>query len=132
MFKIDNIGPTDVTNLQGCLACNQSGQHSGERGPTGPTGSIGSTGPNGAIGSTGPTGPTGSIGSTGPTGATGPTQYTGTGFYGPGFINYGTNTSDTKTINETISLLRQPNTFYPTQMGLGVGTGTNIAHSTAF
>lgn len=120
MFRIDNIGPTDVTNLQGCLACNQSGQHSGERGPTGPTGSTGSTGP------------TGSIGSTGPTGATGPTQYTGTGFYGPGFINYGTNTSDTKTINETISLLRQPNTFYPTQMGLGVGTGTNIAHSTAF
>lgn len=68
------------------------------------------------------------IGSTGPTGSA---NYTGTGIFGPGFPNNGTNTPDTLTINETISLLRQPNTYYPTQFGKGIMTGPNTAHPTS-
>ena len=59
MFKIDNIGPTDTTNLQKCLCCNGGG--------------------NGGTSGTGPTGPTGPSGS----------DYTGTGYFGPGFTGAG-------------------------------------------
>jgi hypothetical protein len=99
MFKIDNIGPVDITNLQRCLVCNGSESGGDITGPTGPTGTVngniftgptGETGPTGTIGSTGKigrvgiTGPTGSTGQTGPTGSIGKTGPTGsTGQIGP-------------------------------------------------
>jgi hypothetical protein len=81
MFKIDNIGPVDITNLQRCLDCNGNGGGDGTTGPTGPTGIVNSptgsvlTGSSGTIGAIGATGRTGPTGQTGPTGSSG---YTGT------------------------------------------------------
>ena len=66
----------------------------------------------------------GPIGPTGPGGAS-YADYEGTGFFGPGFANAGTTTPDTLPIGNTISLLREPNTYYPTQFGLGIYDGMN-------
>ena len=75
------------------------------------------------IGSVCPVCPTGLDGPTGPIGPTGPnSNYTGTGFFGPGFSNAQTTTLDILDYNQAISLLRQPNTFYPTFFGTGIGT----------
>ena len=76
MFKIDNKGSCNITNLQCSLCC------SGDS-------------------------------------VTGNGIYNGTGFFGPGFTHAGTTTPDTMSTNRAISLLRQPNTYYPTQFGLG-------------
>lgn len=73
MFKIDNKGLCDITNLQCSLCCGNGG------------------------------------------GVSGSGIYHGTGFFGPGFSNAGTNIPDTMSVNNAISLLRQPNTYYPTQ-----------------
>lgn len=95
-------------------------------GPTGCTGATGWTGATGLPGDATNTGATGWTGSTGPTGDTGPTgptgTYTGTGFFGPGFMNAQTTTPEDMSYNEAISLLRQPNTYYPTFFGYGIGT----------
>mgnify|MGYP000322979622 CR=1 FL=1 len=99
MFKIDNIGPVDLTNLQNCLCCNKSC-------------------------STGATGPTGSYGPTGPVG-----DYTGTGFFGPGFPNSGTIIPDTMEVHRAISLLRQPTTYYPLQFGDNVNVAQIASES---
>jgi|CXWK01.1.fsa_nt_gi hypothetical protein len=77
MFKIDNKGACNITNLQCSLCC--------------------------------------SVSATGTTG-----NYSGTGFFGPGFPNYGTTTPDTMSINDAISLLRQPATYHPTVFGAGI------------
>ncbi len=81
MFKIDNKGACNLTNLQCSLCCSNS------------------------------------------TGTGGEGLYQGTGYFGPGFSNAGTTTPDSMTINNAISLLRQPNTYYPTQFGIGIGSG---------
>lgn len=70
------------------------------------------------IGHSGPTGPSGLVGPTGPVGL-----YEGTGFFGPGFTGAQTTTIDEMTATDAINLLRQPNTYYPTQFGQGIGTG---------
>lgn len=86
MFKIDNKGSCDITNLQCSLCCGG--------------------------------------------GVSGSGIYNGTGFFGPGFPNTGTLVPDTMTINNAISLLRQPNTYYPTHLGLGLG-GMSGPHESA-
>lgn len=78
MFKIDNKGSCDITNLQCSLCCGN--------------------------------------------GVSGSGIYHGTGFFGPGFANAGTIAPATMSVNNAISLLRQPNTYYPTQLGLGLGS----------
>ncbi len=82
MFKIDNIGPYDVTNLQNCLSCNNGG-----------------TGDNSG-------------------------SYSGTGFFGRDFPS-------PCTINQAISLLRQPETYFPTQFGLGLQHDNNTSDDSA-
>ena len=106
MFKIDNIGAYDVTNLQNCLSCNGNGGGGSGVGPIGPTGlpgyatNTGATGPTGLPGYATNTGATGPTGLPGPTGASGGgSDYTGTGFFGPGFPNAGTPSPDTLPIN---------------------------------
>ena len=65
-------------------------------------------------GQTGPTGPTGLAGLTGSIGPTGPTEiYAGTGLFGLNNLD---------TLDNVISSLRQPNTFYPGFFGAGIGT----------
>lgn len=59
MFKIDNIGPVDLTNLQKCLYCRRN--EIDLRGPTGATGATGGIN----------------------------NEYTGTGVFGPGFSDSG-------------------------------------------
>ncbi len=124
-----STGSTGPTGSTGSTGYTGSTGWTGSTGTTGYTGSTGWTGSIGAPGATGPTGFTGSTGSTGPTGstgATGPTgNYTGTGFFGPGFPNAQTTTPENMTYNQSINLLRQPGTFYPTFFGSGIGTSAS-------
>jgi hypothetical protein len=148
MLFIMTDGTCKCVSVQGCFA-------TGMTGPTGATGigitaayidpstnvlyfitTSGQVMSGGIIPSyTGPTGPGGDAsftGATGPTGIAGsPGDYLGTGYYGPGFPNAGTLDPDIMPIINAIDLLRQPNTFYPVQFGLGVATTDVLPSSTA-
>lgn len=137
MIFLMNDGTSQCLSVKGCFA-------TGMTGPTGATG-VGISGAyidptshalyfkmtngkymSGGYIPTGPTGPAGYSTNTGATGATGPagipSEYIGTGFFGPGFPNAGTLDPDVMNVNTAINLLRQPNTYYPLQLGLNVAT----------
>ena len=75
----------------------------------------------------GPPGPTGP-GGTG-SGVLG--NYVGTGYFGPGFTGAGTTTPDTMSVDDAINLLRQPNTYYPTKFGYGIGSDVDTSDPTS-
>jgi Chaperone of endosialidase len=139
-------GQTKSISVQGCFA-------TGMTGPTGVTGAtitgayidsltntlnfIMNNGQiiSGGVFPLGPTGPGGDAsytGSTGPTGPAGiPNEYIGTGFFGPGIPNAGTLYPAEMDMSTIISLLRQPNTFYPVQFGLNVASTIQLPHETS-
>lgn len=139
-------GQTKSISVQGCFA-------TGMTGPTGMTGAtisgayidsmtntlnfIMNNGQiiSGGVFPLGPTGPGGDAsytGSTGPTGPAGiPNEYIGTGFFGPGIPNSGTLYPVVMNMSDVISLLRQPNTYYPVQFGLNVASSILLPHETS-
>jgi Collagen triple helix repeat (20 copies)/Chaperone of endosialidase len=132
---IGPTGPPGAQGVQGVIGPTGPPGAQGIQGVIGPAGAPGAQGIQGGIGPTGPPGAQGVQGVIGPTGAPGinaSADYTGSGYFGPGFPNAGTPTPTTMPTSSAISLLRQPNTYHPTHFGQGLAvtaTSTPTADS---